>query len=62
MNKKALCWLVVLLMIYAAATYYSFNVDNTITAVALQCLTNIASAGIGAAFMFIYIFIFKLPH
>ncbi len=62
MNKKALCWLVVFLLIYAAATYYSFNVDNAAAAVVLQCLTNIASMGIGAALMFICIFISKLPH
>lgn len=62
MNKKTLCWLVLLLLIYAVATYYSFNTDNDIVAVALQCLTNIASVGIGALLMFIYIFISKLPH
>lgn len=62
MNKKTLCWLVLLLLIYAVATYYSFNIDNDIVAVALQCLTNIASVGIGALLMFIYIFISKLPH
>lgn len=62
MNRKALFKFIVLLLIYAAATYYSFKVDNTVIAVALQCLTNIASAGIGALLMFLYIFIFKLPH
>lgn len=62
MNKKKYILLAVLLVIYAAATYYSFKVDNAVMAVALQCLTNIASAGIGALMMFAYIFISKLPH
>ena len=62
MNKKKYVLLAALLIIYAAATYYSFNVDNAVLAVALQCVTNIASAGIGALLMFVYLFIFKLPH
>ena len=62
MNKKKYVLLAVLLVIYAAATYYSFKVDNAVLAVALQLLTNIASAGIGALMMFAYIFISKLPH
>ena len=62
MNKKKYVLLAALLMIYAAATYYSFKVDNAVLAVALQCVTNIASAGIGALLMFVYLFIFKLPH
>lgn len=62
MNKKKYILLAVLLVIYAAATYYSFKVDNAVMAVALQGLTNIASAGIGALLMFAYIFISKLPH
>lgn len=62
MNKKSIMLLVIFLLIYVAATYYSFNVDNAAAAVVLQCLTNIASMGIGAALMFIFIFISKLPH
>lgn len=62
MNKKKYILLAGLLIIYAAATYYSFKVDNAVLAVALQCVTNIASAGIGALLMFVYLFIFKLPH
>ena len=62
MNKKKYVLLAALLIIYAAATYYSFKVDNAVLAVALQCVTNIASTGIGALLMFVYLFIFKLPH
>lgn len=62
MNKKKYVLLAALLIIYAATTYYSFKVDNAVLAVALQCVTNIASAGIGALLMFVYLFIFKLPH
>ena len=62
MNKKKYVLLAALLIIYAAVTYYSFKVDNAVLAVALQCVTNIASAGIGALLMFVYLFIFKLPH
>lgn len=62
MNKKKYVLLAALLIIYAAATYYSFKVDNAVLAVALQCVTNIASAGIGALLMFVYLFIFKMPH
>lgn len=61
-KKQKLCMLVALLAVYVVATYYSFEVDNAVLAVALQLLTNIASAGIGALMMFSYIFISKLPH
>lgn len=61
-KKQKICMLIALFVVYAGATYYSFKVDNAVAAVALQCLTNIASAGIGALLMFVYLFIFKLPH
>lgn len=62
MNKKALCYLITLLIIYIVATYYSFNASSIAFAIALQFVTNFVSIGIGAVLMFMYIFIFKLPH